>query len=471
MTPKAGRWILYGARITAEASWILALAGWLLFAAVKRPFPLLSGLAVFLSAAVVTHATRDRGWRRITLLAIHGGGMLASLGLICLVGEGAGACLFGLVTEEPSLSPLEQGMAWVGFLLTGGWTMALWLRGSALARRPATHESVCSQFDLGVAGFGLVFLVGALARMRWGVDLTWDPALPLFGLFFCAGALAMGLAGPDGHGGVVRLPSQGVWALTAFSLGILGAVAGVVLFGMPALHQGTQLAFHALKETTSPLGPVLVRCLRFLLTHRRTPPDSGPSASGREDHALHRGEPEAEIGFLEEVLGWGLTGLLAAVLGTMLVALAFFGLKALLARSGTRTPRRTCRFSFVARIREWIRGLCGLSIRRLLRGFRDPGPIRLYGRLAAWGRRSSVPHRANETPSEYGCRLSGVFSPLSRDIERIVGLVNQEVYGGTSPDRKERREGQHAWQRLRSPRYWPVRAWVWVRGGKAGTEA
>ncbi|MGD8385527.1 MAG: DUF4129 domain-containing protein [Desulfobacteraceae bacterium] len=469
MKSEAEKRLLIGFRIAAEASWVLGLAGFSLYIVSKWPFPLFWGLIVFLASAGFTRGSMEKGWRRISLLAIHLGGTLASLSLIGLADEGSRRFLFSLLKGETALSPSELGLAWIGVLLTGFWTVVLWLKGSALARRPATYERVCSQFDRGVACWGLVFLAGALARVRWGVNLAWGPSVPLFALFFWASVLTMGMASPEAHGSVDPKPFQGLWTLTGFSFLILGTGAGIVLFAMPFLQQGTQLAFHALKETTSPLGPVLVRCLRFLLAHRSTPPDQGPSHPGGGEGSLPQGGAEAEIGLLEEVLGWGLTGFLVAVLVTVLGAVVLLGLKTLLGRSGPRRSRVPRKFSLVAWLKEWIRLFRALSVPRLIQTLKDPGPVRLYSRLAVWGKHSGLPKGANETPSEYGRKLSSVFISLSREIERIVGLVNREVYGDASPAQDERREGRRAWKRLRSPRYWPMRVRVWVRGERMST--
>jgi len=471
MRDKTGQMLLSGFRVTAEASWVLGLAGFSLHALFQRSFPLFSGLIVFLASAGITRGSMERGWRRISLLAIHFGGILGSLSLICLSEEGSREFLTRLIEGETVLSPSEKGLAWIGVSLTGFWTVILWLKGSALARRPGTYERVCSQFDLGVAWWGLVFLAGTLARVRWGVNLAWGPSVPLFALFLWASVVAMGMAAPEAHGDVDQGPFRDVWTLTGFSFLVLGTGAGIVLFAMPLLQQGTQLAFHALRETTSPLGPVLVRCLRFLLAHRSNPPDQGPSRSGGGEVSLPQGGTEAEIGLLEEVLGWGLTGLLAAVLVTVLGAVVLLGLKALLVRSGTRAAAVPRKFSLAVWFKKWIRVLLALSLSRLIQTLKDPGPVRLYGRMAAWGKHSGLPQGANETPSEYGRKLSCVFFLLSNDIERIVGLVNREVYGETSPGRNERLEGRRAWKRLRSPRFWPMRLRVWVKGEWASTRA
>lgn len=472
MKPKAEQGLFHGTRIIVESSWVLALAGFVCYAVSRRPFPVFSGIIVFLAAAAVTRGSQEKGWRRVSLLAVHLAGMLGSLGMMCLAEEVCREQLFGLVKGGSGASPRKVWIDWIAVLLTGFWTVILWLKGTALSRRPGTYERVCGQFDRGVVAFGLLFLVVNLARIRGGLDLAWGPAMPLFALFFCASVLAMGMATPEAHGTTGdQVRFQGVWVLSAFSFLIVGTGIGIILFLMPFLNQGAHLAFNTLKETTSPLGPILIRCLRFVFAHRRTPPEQGPSRSGGGDVAVRHDDPEAEVTILEEVLGWGLTGLLAAVLVVVLATVGILGLKALLARSGSRRSDVSRGFSIGAWFMAWLGVFRTLSLGRWVRVLRDPGPVRLYGRLAKWGKRSGLPQRANETPCEYGCRLSHAFLPLSRDIEQIVDLVNREVYGDVSLDPNDRLEGRRAWRCLRSPCHWPVRVRVWLTGNDAGTKA
>jgi len=80
-----------------------------------------------------------------------------------------------------------------------------------------------------------------------------------------------------------------------------------------------------------------------------------------------------------------------------------------------------------------------------------------YRALTIWSRRSGVQPEPNETPSEFSCRLAGVFPSLRHEIESIAGAFNREFYGETTLGREEIDFIRLSWRKLRNPSSWPVR--------------
>jgi hypothetical protein len=434
-------------RAAAEGLWIFASAGFLVHVTTGRPFPFAAGAAAFFFAAAVVRASRGRGWRRVALLAVHVAGLTACLAWGLHRGAAGGW-----------VPPGGDWRGWGWFVQSAFWLGLLWVKGAAFAGNHGTHERVCSQFDKGVAAFGLILLTGLVLQVKWGYPAEWGPALPLFFLFFVLSVAAMGTAAPPETEGAPTeaFPAIGPLTALAFPMLIWAVGAGAVLLFMPLLTAGAELGKQALETTTSPVGPVLVRLLRFLLAHRRAPRlREAPSEAGGSD--LQPGAADMEVTLLDRIFGWGLTGLLGAVLAALAAAVLFLGLKALLARTRrTRNLPRT-RGSILDLLRGWLDRVRRFSPAGLLRGLRDPGPVRLFGRLSAWGARSGLPRRAAETPLEYGTRLSGRFEHLSGDILLIVDLVNRELYANVQPGADHRKSGLRAWRRLRSPRQWSHR--------------
>jgi len=432
---------------SAEGLWVLALAGVSLHLTVSRPFPLLAGLIAFAAAAAFFRLSSGRGWRRATILALH---LLGLMGCLAWVIPG------GL--QRPGWFPKEgawREWAWAG--QTAFWITVLWLKGVGFVRNPATRERIGSQFDKGVAAFGFVLLFGLFLEIKWGYAAVWGGTLPLFGLFFVMSVVSMGLQTSAGSGGTSADPMHAKgWSL-AFAIVVLGVGTGVILLLMPVLNQTARLGYEALKTTTSPLGPILVSILRFIFAPRHVPLVREELPSGSNDAQIPTSGEGLEIGPLEWAIGWGLSGLLVAVVAGVSLIAAFYVLRALLARTRD-APSGPGRRSAVA---EWVRGLLAFlgafSPGAVLRALRDPGPVRLYGRLAVWGGRSGLPLHPSETPLEYGRRLSARFDGLANDIAMIVDLVNREVYGDISPGPEHRTKGRLAWRRLRSPRHWPSR--------------
>ncbi len=436
---KPGGAFLFGFfRMGTEGLWVIALAGFALHLTGGRPFPLLPGVAAFLTAALVARALRGWGWRRIAVLAVHLLGVM-----VCLAWGLRGAVFF------------EGGdwRVWGWVVQTAFWVGVLWLKGRAFSRNTGSHERICSQFDKGVAAFGTVFLAAFLIEVRCGLPATWGASLPLFFLFFVLSIAAMGMSAPSDRRRWSPVSYSG--AVPALAFAILVAVGGgtMILLLMPLLTQGAEWALEILKTSTAPMGPVLVSFLRFLFTRRRTPQreDRSPASDGPEL------SPEAgghELTGIERVFEWGLIGVLGAVLVATMGIVMFFAVKALWGR--TRAGRRGVG-TWVPDahwFKQWLRRVRSFSPGAVIRTLRDPGPVRLFHRLSAWGARSGLPRQATETPLEYGTRLCSCFEGLSRDIALLTDLVNREVWSSAPPGPNERRSGLLAWRRLRSPRQW-----------------
>jgi hypothetical protein len=66
-------------------------------------------------------------------------------------------------------------------------------------------------------------------------------------------------------------------------------------------------------------------------------------------------------------------------------------------------------------------------------------------------------HALNETPSEFGIRLSRQFPKLTEKIDEIIGACNEEVYGERRISKERISTLRLALRALRSPIYWPSR--------------
>jgi hypothetical protein len=87
-----------------------------------------------------------------------------------------------------------------------------------------------------------------------------------------------------------------------------------------------------------------------------------------------------------------------------------------------------------------------------------------YRALLAWARRSGLPSRLAQTPSEIGARLQQRFPPLRAEIGSIVEAFNEEAYREVVLSGERIAEVRSAWHRLRSPRQWPARIRAMWRG-------
>jgi hypothetical protein len=63
----------------------------------------------------------------------------------------------------------------------------------------------------------------------------------------------------------------------------------------------------------------------------------------------------------------------------------------------------------------------------------------------------------NETPKEYGRRLSHQFPQLKAEIALIIEMLHWEVYGENSLHSQQINSIRQAWKKLYSPVKWPIR--------------
>lgn len=452
MNERGGQATFFLFRAGAEGLWVIACAGFAVQVTVGRPFPLLTGVAALLSAAALTRALEGRGLRRIAVPAIHLPGLLA--------------CLFwGLGGASPAkaLIPAEgDWTAWGWTVQTAFWLGVLWMKGVALSRNSGTHDRICTQFDKGVALFGLVLLSSFVVEVKGGISATWGGTLPLFLLFFVLSIAAMGLSDFSGRQGLHAEGAFRTWLVLAFAVLVAGIGTGAILLLMPLLMRGAEIGADALKTATSPLGSVLLVILRFLFGRKRMPAQDGFSPeTGGPAITLEAGDA------VSTGLDWVLVWLMAVVLGLLVTVtvliLLLYAVKALLGRTRPDYTKTLRLFAILERFIRWLDRIRLISPARMLRTLRDPGPVLLFNRLTAWGARSGLPRGPTDTPMEYGMMLSGRFKDLSGDILLIVDLVNRELYADRRPGPDHRGEGRKAWRRLRSPRHWYSRLRVLFR--------
>lgn len=445
MNLRGGQILFFLFRAGTECLWVIAAAGFTVFVTVGNPFPLIPGLLAFLGAAAVTRALSGSGLRIITILAIHIPVLTAFI-------------YWGLDGTWPAAVPVpagEEWRVWAWSIQTAFWIGVLWVKGVSLSRKQGTHERICSQFDLGTACFCLMLLASFVIEVRGGMAASWRGTLPLFLIFFTLSVASMGLSNPAGQKDLKAESGPGVLPVLLFGMLIAGVGTGVILLFMPLLTQGALLGAEALKNTTSPMGPILVAILQFLFGRRireqEAPTwDPGPDASAME--WIDPGSPAAG-----SILGWVLGVFLGLFVAVIMFIVLYYAVKALLSktRPGRSAPPRV--LPIMEWFIRWLNRIRGVSLAGVLKTLRDPGPILLFNRLSKWGARSGLRRLSTETPMEYGLKLCNHFSGLSGDILLLVDLVNRELYAGLRPGFDHRREGLKAWRRLRSPGHWYLR--------------
>jgi hypothetical protein len=240
-----------------------------------------------------------------------------------------------------------------------------------------------------------------------------------------------------------------------FSSLILACAGLLGTFAPPALTPVAEDGFALLKTGARPLGPLLVKILRFVLndfSQPQRPAASVAKASGAPS------EPDDGLGIwlarhVSEGFLAGIVLAMAAFLGLMIWRTLHW-----LPQRGTEsadTGRPLNRLIellllLCAWVADWRR-----SLWLYFGGSRNIG--RLFAALEAWGRLGGVARRDWETPREYAGRLSLRFPRAAVDIDTIVAAFQHQVYGERKLKTGEITEPHKAWRRLRSPIHWPSR--------------
>lgn len=437
---------------------MLALAGYTVHAAVKIPFPVLAGALSFIGGSLVKKFSQNAGTTKAFILFVHFAGLSA-----CLL---AGGLLMTRADISSFTSSRSEVVLWVSGILTAFWILTLWFKGASFAKSADTVERIGTEFDKGVAAFLLVFLSSAFVNVKFGLSISWPASFPLFMVFFLLSLATMEISSPEGETDRDVGGTRGFGASVLFGFLILGVGAGVVYLLMPLLVSGAQFAYEALGSAASPMGPVIVRALRFLLSRKaRSLREDMPS--GITDHSAIKGGPAKEPSSFEWALGWGLTGLLTAVIVFVSGLVLYYAIKALMSRTAVPDSSRGKGSGYLNFLMRLVHAIRGFPLKTALHVFFHPCPVRLYERLNRWGRRTGMPRKPSETPLEYGQRLGRAFAALSSEIRLLTELYNREAYGTHSAGPEERLMGLKAWRHIRSLRFWPMRAQRLLKGASA----
>jgi hypothetical protein len=444
-------------------SWVYAWASFVMPMAGCRPFPLVDGALILALATLVGSLHRGRGWRVISIIALHATGfLLAALRMIYVHFEWSHS-FWSREWVATMLATERTVPEWFLLLLILLWAVVLWIGGIRIALKSMDRPAFCSRFDLGAALFLLLLLI-QLIMLGKG-----EPLNPVrngklsFLAFFVLGLLGLGVARIEEPAEKSYVAAyRGIGVILSFVVFVLLFGGGLVILFLPALMDAAELGHRVLKAVAEPTLPVVISVLRFVLVSgcqktREDPPSAKPKDSGLDLPAAGGGEG----GILEQIMVWGF-----ATLGILLgLAMLSLGTWYLIRWLSSRRPGGGKPLGLWDFLLRWI-GLCRALLASLLAGMmpRRRGPRGAgyhYALLLRWGSHCGLAHVPNETPLEYGSRLLRHFPMLSHEIAVIVDLFNQAVYGDVDPDAEQLTTARHACRRLRSPFLWPSRIRTW----------
>jgi hypothetical protein len=443
-----------------EITWRYAWALFLTLGILKRPFPLSESVAVFAMASLVTVLSGFKSWRLYQSLLLHIAGFTIAWLLTTYRFFYRHLSLFNISWTEDLFKQLQQPQQWLIQLLVFACLLLFWLGARAMMKRQQSYYPVCLQFDKGLGALFLLLLIKFMVQEKGGIRLEDAVTRYLLLAFFTFSLIAISLSRNQNDVQKTFRPGyHGIGILLGFFSVVLIGGAVLIVLSLPYLTLMADSAQSVLKETTGPMGPVLVNIIRFLLSLGGYRSGSGIQVTGGSNgDQLY---PDAEIG-APPVIGWILLG------GIGLFALGLCGylihlLVRWLLKRNTLDKSKHQPMDLLSELLSMIGAICRWvwnGLRFLFK--RIDSATAIYAGMLRWGRRSGVPAVLAETPIEYGSRLSHYFPALKEEIEMIIDTLNLEVYENVVIDERRLARIRFARHKMRSPRHWLLRLRGWL---------
>ena len=438
------------------------LAGLFFVIPENTPPPMAALSPSLLASLVLTRFFRRIRRRRITEFLASGAGFLYAL---CRILRSAPDLPFAAASGLPgwwaALGGFREMADSYHFFMLTAWSLAFWLRGFFIGRSPVDHPVTSVRFD---GGLGILFFVFFI---RMAVNVPDPRGLPLTVAYFLFGILALYLS--------KSLHRDAAFSASRSALGVLPPViAGFLILGAafhilyPVFARSAVGLYRTLRSGAAPLGPWIVRILRFLFGFgfaRVSEGAMGPPAGG-EALIPELREPGPLASLLEKILTWTVFG----VLGLVALGLAGWVLYRLFRRLAARADGDGGLPGLGEFLARWFRGLlkalgslvsgAGRFLGRILPRRKTAGRgegAEGFAELCRWGRLSGLGRRKSETPGEYGGRLARNFPAAGEDILLLARLAEEEFYGERELPPGLRSRGRRARRGLRNPALLPAR--------------
>ncbi|MCX7787850.1 MAG: hypothetical protein N2442_09145 [Spirochaetes bacterium] len=217
----------------------------------------------------------------------------------------------------PSSMGFLDGYAVCLIVFSGG---AHWSLGLYLSRMDTSHTKLLLRFD---GGIGMMLFISFL---RWGIKMEDPYVFQSVGLYILIGLVALYRAKKRELNDPFQHPKSLLRSVGVFLL--LGSVTlGIAILSVPLLTYSADTLYRTTYIFLSPLGPYLIRILRFLLGFTFARPSEPVASSGAAvgDVPAGIGEP-TWLGLIAKLLGWGSLG----VLGVLGMGILVFLLKLLI---------------------------------------------------------------------------------------------------------------------------------------------
>ena len=421
----------------------------------QKPVPVSEATAILLLAIIITYIHNQKGWRRIYVAGLHLSGLLFSSLWLC-------HSYYRLEFPFWSLSRVLEFLL-LEWTVTGWFTLILillcawilWFCGMRLWTKPTDQTTISHRFDIGLAFFLFLLLIKLLIAVKGAsIPMELSSTRSLLS-FMILGLFSMGLvrttSASQAEGATYFKGAGVVLSLTAVTF-MLGG--GLFILFLPGLQTLAEVSYGLLGTVTRPMEQILIALSRFFFESgiRRK---FGEGPTGDSLPVINRSG--GEFGILH-YLFMGITiTILLAMAGFILYRLSkwlFSKIKWLFSETveeKDKTGIWELLLSFVYLLKSllsilWIKIFKTPDISRTAETF--------YKLLLRWGRFSGLHHAVTETPKEYGIRLGHRFPQIENEIDLIIHMHDEAVYGGISPDGLQISRARYALRRIRNPLLW-----------------
>ena len=250
-----------------EITWRYAWAFFLSLLILNRPFPLPETLAVFTMASLATILGSKRSWRTYQSLALHIFGFTIAALLTTYRLYYQPMPFFNISWIQDWFKQQQEPQQWLIQLLVFACLLLFWLGARAMVKRPQNYYPVCLQFDKGLGALFLLLLIKFMVQEKGGILLEDPVTRYLLFAFFTFSLIAISLARNQSDvQKAFRTGYHSIGIVLGFvSIVLIGSAVLIVLF-LPYLTYMADSAHSVLKGTTEPMGPVVVRIIRFIFS-------------------------------------------------------------------------------------------------------------------------------------------------------------------------------------------------------------
>ena len=440
-----------------EITWLFAITC-ILFLILEIPlFPIITAIFAYFTPIIITFTLRGRGKRIFEYVIIHiFFYLLILLYTFYFYGNWTGSFLsfkwLGLILNK------EYGsVSGYVYLIIIFWFSIYWRYGYKAAHRSNDYLQITSGFDMGIVVLVITFIILGATNM----SLPYSSLLIIYYFLFSMFAIAIAKnisSSKTKHSGKISRISL----ILTFILVVLLFGSWIVLFFLPQMTSAAQTGYEVLKMAARPLGILLLKIITFIFGKKAPSVNTDPAyGTGPEMAVIEETEPGRLSQLLRLILSWG------AIIVFSIIAIIIIGLliRSLWNWFSVRTELDKEKRGFFEEILLWLKYLFSLAKKILSRLSiiikktisKEHNIFILFNKLCNWGQNSGIPKVNSKTPREYAKNISYFFPNNQQDIDLIVELFNQEIFGNKTINKEQLEKAKKAWARISSPSNWLLR--------------